>query len=139
MKKLILKILLIIIIVLNSKETIAQINCRDSVIYQTITLGNGEESLPFPLTFQFSKDSLIVSPFSSKGKILENFLEFKILNKKCAWTESFVEGESEYELLSTDKQKDKLSKLNIIVREGKGKITLLYAGNNESRVFEMKL
>ena len=138
MKDFLLQTFLIAVVVLNFEEAVAQ-NCRDSIVYETINLGNGDESFPFPLTFKFSKDSLIVSPFSHKGKISKTFLEFKILNKKCTWAEGFAEGESEYELQSTDKQKEKLSKLTIMVKQGKGKIKLLYTGNSEPRVFEMKL
>ncbi len=134
------KIIIIFAISLNLhyQTVVAQSKCLEEVIYETSNLGDGKESLPFPLTFQFLKDSLKVFPPTQKGQQPNNFMSFKILIKKCEWIKKITEGKSEYELLLTDNNIVKHARLNIVIENGKGRITLLYNGTVEPRVFEIK-
>jgi hypothetical protein len=117
----------------------AQSKCQDSISYQTINLGNGKESIPFPLTFQFTKDTLDVFTSSISGVRLKNFIKFKIVRKTCNWVSDYTEGKSEYDLILVNHISLMEAKLTIIVGNGKGEITLNYTDSNEPRVFEIKL
>lgn len=117
----------------NSQLTPNTFNCLSQKTFRTDSLGNNKEKLPFPLTFIFKEDSLIVG---NSLNLHREFMSFRIEKKdSCQWNKDFTVGKTSYQLLMVDKQQTKRPKLNIIYEpSGKKYIEILYE-NSEERIF----
>lgn len=111
----------------------AQSNCPQKISYSMNFLSDGKDSsrLKFPLNFNITNDSIIISYAKSKRQ----FAAFRTLSKECFWNEDFSEGKSEYKLMLYDVRGNKYPTLNIIAdKKQPVYIELLYE-NAEKRVF----
>lgn len=131
MTKLILTIVFLFITQCNI--IIAQSNCPQQNLYTTNFLSDGEDSsrLKFPLKFNITNDSIIVS----YTKVNRQFLAFRVLSKECSWNKDFSEGKSEYKLMLYDVRGNKYPTLNIIVDKKQPVLIELLYENAEKRVF----
>ncbi|MEO7446160.1 MAG: hypothetical protein ABIU55_11730 [Ferruginibacter sp.] len=113
----------------------AQTTCPNKPSYQTKFISDGSPGfrLPYSLVFEVVGDSLYIRE-GANSKV--NFLEFKILSKRCSWNTDFTFGNATYQLEIFIKEKKEVPILNIIIKEaGITYIELLYP-DSEKRIFE---
>src|SRR3982750_1075267 len=113
-------ILLFIALVVTCKLS-AQSSCQEEVIYKSSSVGNGKESLPFPLIFFITTDTLRIADNEVSAKASEN-VPYLITEKTCNWNDSHTEGKAFYKLTLNDRGEVLHPTLSIEIKEHKGQI-----------------
>jgi phosphoribosylformylglycinamidine (FGAM) synthase-like amidotransferase family enzyme len=134
MKQIFITAALLIASFLPGNHVFAQ-KCQDEIIYKTSSVGNGKQAIPYALMFIIKNDTLRIAN-NEQDAMASNNVPFKILEKKCSWTDDYKTGKSFYKLSINNNGKIENPTLTIELEEKRGSIILQYE-NLEPRVFEI--
>lgn len=125
---------LFVLLIIGISQVKPQGHYQSIMLYKTSYLGNGKDSLRFPLVFHIQKDSIIIKYEKAE---LGDFVVFKIEGNKCLYKQDSTVDRIVYNLLLTEKNLVKHPTLSILFIDNIEKYIDLIYEDGELRRFSI--